>query len=114
VYTDFDLEKHNLGGKNRCPKVSTSFHRFSKGKARAYFRDKGMDDSFHSKGALEAAMTRWGDQIKESRIECPHYAIHTRHLANDTELLGLVLKIENRIEDREISFKWRDMFQTFF
>ena len=44
----------------------------------------------------------------------PFYNLEHRHLVNDTELLDLVLGIEDRIEDREISFKWRGMFQTFF
>ena len=69
-----------------------------------------MDDSFHSKEALEATMTRRNDQMKESRIECLHCTIHIGHSDNDTELPGLALNIE----DREISFEWRCMFQNFF
>src|SRR5436305_686445 len=72
---DFNLEKYNLGGKSRRPEIPTSFHRFSKDKRRAYFKDSRNEDALGSEELLEATKKRWSEQMKESKVECPHYTI---------------------------------------
>ncbi|KAH7128793.1 hypothetical protein B0J11DRAFT_549473 [Dendryphion nanum] len=130
---DFQLEKHNLGGKSQRPEIPCTFHHFSldKQKHLAHFRDprpkKGVigpgPTPKHSKDKSNATITeydrvieRWTERIATSKPETPHYTIRllahhrTTILVNDTALPDLHFNASMR----EISFDWRSALTLFF
>ncbi|KAF2465716.1 uncharacterized protein BDR25DRAFT_336825 [Lindgomyces ingoldianus] len=111
---DFQLEKHNLGGRTRRPEVPCTFSHFSSdaGKLRVYFTDKRgkREVSREEKGGYEKVMGRWEERVRMSKPETPHYTISLGGTVNDTGLPGLKLNAK----ERAIEFKWRDMLTLFF
>ncbi|ORY08784.1 hypothetical protein BCR34DRAFT_488262 [Clohesyomyces aquaticus] len=112
---DFQLEKHNLGGRTRRPEIPCTFDRFGgsdgnqdgNGRDVVWFTDHR---SREEEDVYDEVMERWADRVRTSKPETPHYIISLGSIVNDTALPGLKFDANGR----GVSFRWREMLTLFF
>lgn len=131
VQIDWQLEKHNLGGRSRRPEVPVVFHKLcsrnvddedtksrTEGKDFAVFRDTRLKSEVtgtagqgkRAQQEYDRVMKRWEENVRSSKPELPHYTISIKGIVNDTPLPDLRINVDKR----EISFRWKPMLQLFY